>query len=359
MYESETFETILQRMLDRVPDTVDKREGSIIYNALAPAAAELAQMYIELDTTYKLTFADTTTGEYLTRRTAEFGVDREEATKAIRLGLFFDSADNPFDIPIDSRFSLENLNYKAIEKIDTGQYKLECEAAGTVGNENFGDLIPIENISGLVTAQLSDVLVPGENEESDNDLRSRYFEEMNEPAFGGNIADYKQTINGIDGVGDTKIFPTWQGGGTVKCTIIASDYSTPSSTLIDEVQTTIDPTFNQGQGLGTAPIGHTVTIAGVQSININVETTLTLESGYTVGQVQSDVEGVIEEYLVGLKGNWSDETNLIVRVALIDAAILTLQGIVDVTGTTLNSVATNITLGEEEIPVLGTVTLNV
>ena len=28
------FDTILQRMLDRVPMQIDKREGSIIYNAL-------------------------------------------------------------------------------------------------------------------------------------------------------------------------------------------------------------------------------------------------------------------------------------------------------------------------------------
>lgn len=36
-----TFESILSAMLQRVPDTVDKREGSVIYDALSPAAAEL------------------------------------------------------------------------------------------------------------------------------------------------------------------------------------------------------------------------------------------------------------------------------------------------------------------------------
>ena len=39
-----TYEEILQRMLGRVPNTIDKREGSLIYTALAPAAAELIQM---------------------------------------------------------------------------------------------------------------------------------------------------------------------------------------------------------------------------------------------------------------------------------------------------------------------------
>jgi uncharacterized phage protein gp47/JayE len=57
VYEDVTYEVILQRMLDRVPDTIDKREGSVIYDALAPAAVELQLMYIELDTILKLAFA--------------------------------------------------------------------------------------------------------------------------------------------------------------------------------------------------------------------------------------------------------------------------------------------------------------
>ena len=48
MYENITYESILQRMLDRIPDDMDKREGAVIYDALAPAAVELQLMYIEL-----------------------------------------------------------------------------------------------------------------------------------------------------------------------------------------------------------------------------------------------------------------------------------------------------------------------
>ena len=46
MYENITYESILQRMLDRIPDDMDKREGAVIYDALAPAAVELQLMYI-------------------------------------------------------------------------------------------------------------------------------------------------------------------------------------------------------------------------------------------------------------------------------------------------------------------------
>ena len=192
MYEQQTFDAILNRMLERVPSDIDKREGSIIYDALAPAVAELAQMYVELDINYNLSFADTATGDFLSRRTAEFGVERQPATKAIRRGLFYGNDEAPLDIPIGSRYAIDGLVYVATEKISTGVFKLECETAGIAGNQTFGALLPIAGVPGLVSAELTDVLVPGEDEETDEALRSRYYEAVNEPAFGGNVADYRQ-----------------------------------------------------------------------------------------------------------------------------------------------------------------------
>ncbi|TNJ68235.1 baseplate J/gp47 family protein [Paenibacillus hemerocallicola] len=358
MYESQNEQTILNRMLARVPDNVDKRPGSVIYDALAPAAAELAQMYVELDLNYNISFADTASGEYLARRTAEFGVTREPATKARRKGQFYNAANAPFDIPIGSRFSIENLNYIAINKISTGVFTMECEQVGIVGNQKFGAMLPIDYIAGLSRAELTDVLVPGEDAESDDALRVRYYEEVNRPAFGGNVADYKQKINAMSGVGATKIFPVWQGGGTAKGTIIASDWTVPSSQLVSEVQTAVDPTVNSGLGIGTAPIGHVVTIAGVQGVTINVETTVTLASGTVLGQVQTPIEEAIEAYLLTLRQDWANQPQLVIRIAFIDASILMVPGIADVNGTQINGSTANLTLGAEQIPVLGTVTVH-
>ena len=73
MYEEATYEAILSRMLARIPEDFDKREGSIIYDALAPAAVELAMIYMELDAVLNQLFADTASREYLIRRAAERG----------------------------------------------------------------------------------------------------------------------------------------------------------------------------------------------------------------------------------------------------------------------------------------------
>lgn len=358
MYEAQTFEAILERMLNRVPSNVDKRRGSIIYDALAPAAAELAQLYMELDTNINLSYADTATGEYLERRTGEFGINREQATKARRKGLFYASGDVPIDVPVGSRFSINDLDYVAISKISTGQWVLECETPGVIGNQEFGPLLPIDYIDGLVRAEISDVLVPGEDAETDDSLRQRYMDAINEQPFGGNISDYKQKINAIPGVGGTKIFPVWNGGGTVKATIIASDYGQPSPTLIDEVQTIIDPEVNRGLGIGVAPIGHEVTITGAQDQVINVTASLTLAPDTTIGQVQQDVEDALKSYLLSIRQAWANEPALVVRVAQIESRILTVPGVVDVANTQLNGSGANAVLTDEQIPTLGTVTLS-
>lgn len=358
MYEHMTYDFILKRMLSRVPDTIDKREGSVIYDACSPAAAELAQMYIELDVNYKLSFADTASGEYLSRKTAEFGVNRAGATLAERKGLFYNSANVLMDVPLGSRYAIGKLTYVAKKRINTGIYSLTCESSGTIGNQQFGNLLPIDYVAGLVRAELADVLVPGEDAETDHALRERFYAAVNEPPFGGNVADYKQRINAIPGVGATKVYPVWQGGGTVKCTIIAADWSVPSPTLVNEVQTIMDPTVNSGQGLGQAPIGHKVTIAGVSGQTMNIETTLTLASGVTPGQVQADVEAAVSAYLLELRQDWVNQQQLIVRTAQIDARILTVTGVEDVTGTKINGVAANLTLGADEIPMIGTVVIH-
>ena len=226
MYENVTFESILERMLGRIPDDMDKREGSIIYDALAPAAVELQLMYLELDDVLKQTFADTANREFLILRAKERGLSPKSATYAVLKGEF------NIDVPIGSRFSCDDLNYKVIEKISEGIFKMQCETIGTLGNSTFGDLIPIDYISGLQTAKLTEILIPGEDEEDTESFRKRYLDSFDAQAFGGNIADYKAKTYAINGVGGVKVTPVWNGGGTVKLTIINSEFNNSTNNSI-------------------------------------------------------------------------------------------------------------------------------
>ena len=46
MYEGITYETILDRMLSRVSNQFDKREGSVIFDTHSPTAIELQILYL-------------------------------------------------------------------------------------------------------------------------------------------------------------------------------------------------------------------------------------------------------------------------------------------------------------------------
>ena len=351
MYEDVTYEEILSRMLDNVPDGIDKREGSIIYTALAPCAIEVQKMYMELQVLMDETFADTASKQYLMKRAEERGLFLEEATYATVKGSF-----TPITIDvIDKRFNLGDLNYVVTEKIADGVYMLRCESEGLQGNLTEGQLIPIEYVDGLETANIIELLIPGEDEETTEHLRQRYFDSLNPSAFGGNIADYRIKVGAIDGVGGVKVYPVWNGGGTVKLVIISSDYTVPSNALIDSVQTAVDPVQNHGEGVGIAPIGHVVTVDGVSTETVNISTNITFAAGWTWEDVKESAKNAVDTYFHELSQGWDKEDTVIVRISQIETRFLNLAGIVDVYDTTLNSIGQNLVLSQDNIPIRGDV----
>lgn len=351
MYENITYEEILQRMLDRIPEGMDKREGSIIYDALAPAAVELQLMYIDFDTILSETFADSASREYLIRRAKERGVIPYPASFASLKAI---STPSSLDIPIGSRFSLNDLNYFIKAKLQDGEYQVQCETAGSNGNKYFGTLIPINYIDGLETITISEVLIPGEDEEDTESIRTRYFETFNTKAFGGNKKDYIQKTNAIGGVGSTKVTPVWNGGGTVLLTILNSEFNKASSTLVQTVQNVIDPD-PQGEGLGIAPIGHTVTVRTADEVTININTRITFQEGYSWTGQKTAITDAINAYMFEIRKTWANEVASVIRTSQIETRILNITGVIDVADTRINGSTSNLLLDAYAIPILGVI----
>lgn len=351
MYETEIYETILSRMLDRIDTDIDKQEGSLIYNALAPEAWELAQAYIAIDYVYESTFADTAPREELILRAKERGLYPEHATYAMLKGVF------NIDIPIGSRFSLDELTYIAKQKLETGIYILQCEIIGTTGNKKFGEIIPIEFIEGLTSANITELLIPAEDEEDTEIFRQRYFNNFNSLAFGGNREDYIEKIKAISGVGGVKIDRVTPDNYNIIATIITSEYDVPTTEFINIIQSTIDPT-QDGEGVGFASIGHVVNVQAVESVEINIDTNITLDSGYIWEDVSDNVNTVIDNYFLTLSQGWENTSNIIVRISQIESNILDVDGVLDISGTLINGESLNITLGQKEIPKRGAINAN-
>jgi uncharacterized phage protein gp47/JayE len=349
MYENQTFAVIINRMLDSIPDDVDKREGSIIYDALAPAASELLLAYIELDANINLFFADTSSGDFLKRRALDYGLTIGPATKAKRKGLFRDNAAALFDVPLASRFSISNLNYVVTERISLGTFILECESFGVVGNQFFGTMLPLDYIFGLADAQLSDVIIPGEEIESDEVFRQRILLYARFPSASGNRSDYINWSLEVPGVGGAQVVPIAYGPGTVGITIIDSNAQPASGPLVANVQDYISPV----SGNGKAPILSGVTVTAAVGVSIDVTATIVLVGGYTLPQVKASFESALIAYLKSI----AFATDPSVKYTRIGSLLSETLGVQDYSVLLVNGGATNIAVSAGHVAIKGTVTL--
>lgn len=376
-----TYEYLMELALSFVPDDRDKRQGSIIYDALAPFCQVLAAGAIQLKNFYEQTYAVTATGVDLDNRVAEQGISRYAATYAVKKIALADEEGNPVAVPIGARFSTVSstnpVNYTVTAQYVEngvavpGTYEATCEELGVIGNEYSGNLINITFIQGLASAYMSSTLVPARNEETDDELRERYFDALNQKAFGGNIADYRTKVVAIPGVGAVQIYPVWNGGGTVKLSIVDPSYSPCSTEFVATVQKEIDPenaNGDTGTGLGIAPIGHKVTVVTPDEVTIDVSATITLGTGYTLGQVETPIKDALTNYIQSLRESWADANDLNVYscdvfVSRVSAAIVGVAGVSNVTDVTINGAAEDIVLIQsgavQQLPTLGEVVLNV
>ena len=312
------------------------------------------------------------------------------------------------EVPVGTRFSCEDLNFVVTARMDTSEdtatglsHRVTCETAGAQANGYTGQLIPIEYVDGLTHAELVELLIPGDDEEDTEVFRQRVLDSFKSQAFGGNQADYIEKVKAMPGISAVKVHPVWNGdiapstlipdatvtawytsaiaglsepvaawltavytaalnkkltvGGTVKLVLLASNNTAPSETLIDEVQTAVDPTENAGEGLGLAPIGHVVHVTGVEPVPVSITLNLTYASGWNWEAIKSYVEAVIDGYFAELAGTWATSDHLTVRISQIESRILSecSDMITDIADTQINGKEENLVLGADSIPVRG------
>ena len=366
-----TYRNILDAMLGLVSDSFDKRDTSPIPTALGPAAYAFEDFFLALDAVQRGAFITTATGYDLDALAIIGNITREAASYAVRKGVF------NITITLGDRFSTigeDAINFVATTYIGTNsdgneEYELTAETAGEIGNQYTGAILPITNINGLTYAYMTDIIIPGDDEESDDELRQRLIDTLNSPAFGGNIASYRDFCRTINGVGAVQVYPTWNGGGTVKLSVIGSDWLPATSAVVDNVQTAVDPNVNNGIGLGMAPIGATVTVVAPTTATINVTASLLLETGFTPQSVQTGAEAAVEAYLLSVRKRWAENVSstsvqyacTVYRSQMI-AALVSVEGVINVQSLLINGSALDVSLTEtattQQVPVKGTVTIS-
>lgn len=311
---------ILNDMLARISNEFDKRPGSFIYTILAAVSNVLYACFFVMDMIQKYTFVEFAVGDYLDYRAAERGLIRKEATKAVRL-VYFNTK-----VSLGTIFTTLNgedsLNFTITKYLGTSYqtpegtvvtgyyfYEATCEVTGIIGNGYIGSIQPAGSIKGLTTAQMTDILVPGTEIETDESLRKRYIESLNEKGFAGNIAAYREEILKMDGVGAIQVWPFWKGGGTVRCCILDAEFNAATASLVNTVQEAISPINPDDNkptqnGVGFAPIGASVTINAPEILTVNIECQIQCKAGYFLDNIKEDIKKNIEEYFLIQRKQW-------------------------------------------------------
>lgn len=370
--EAQNYDYWLNLMLDNVPDDIDKREGSIIYDAVAPAAMVSAQQSLSLANIIRETYIKTAQGEFLDYRAVEHGTSRYAATNAEVKAKFNDDDGNPVNVEVGDRFASiaeSPIFYTVIKANDDGTAEMQAEESGTSANSYIGQVLPVTPNDNLAWAEITEVTIPARDEETDDHLRARLLNSNSWVAYGGNVADYLNMTSKINDVGATQVYPTWDGPGTVKLVILNNDLMPASQTLIKKVKEEIDPEDNETQGYGLAPIDHQVTVVAPETFEVNITMNVTIAENANIDTIRTNIKASLEELFKSLRKDWSTIDSvtgrgykLTVYRSKILSRVMTLEDVTNATMPQLNGkdedlqlVFTNTT---SQLPVLGEVTVN-
>ncbi len=339
---------ILEEFLQEIPDIYEKRKGYFLWDILKAISIKMK------DTLQKLTFVaskldvNNLTGteleRFITQRT---GIERKEATYA--QGVITVKGNGI--INVGDLFETEGLiRFEAIEQkniIDIGVVNIRCVTAGKVGNVPINSIkkMPI-TIQGINSCNNEVETNGGYDEETDTDLRNRYFERLREPATSGNIYHYKRWAKEVDGVGEARVIPLWNGHTTVKVIIIDSDRQPANENLVEKVQEYIDPNIT-GTGQGQAPIGAFCTVVSATPKNITISVKAVFSKNYDKEQVKKKITEYIKLYLKEIAF-----VKDILSYAIVGSKILDVDGVIDYSDLKINNQTSNIECEQEQVFIL-------
>lgn len=379
-----TFDAILAEMLDRVPDELNKRDGSLIKTSLSAAAWAIEGLYLDLAYVQKQAYGTTASTDALDYIAAECGLTRKQAVPTVRYARFNIAP------PVGTVFSVKGVEDSPYFELTGGAVNspstdypdapylgsVTCQTAGTVGNEYSGALSSIDFIAGLTDAVMLGIITVGEDTETDDAFRERYKLAVGTVQFAGNIAAYKSFMLAQSGVGAVQVYPVWDGPGTVKISCVDSDYAPLSATQIDILQNAVCPVESGGstpsdKGYGMAPIGAVVTVTTPSLVTVNVTADIVIVTGSsrTLAEIQADAQEQVEAYILSQCQNWGkmaswNSANYTIKLYVnrFIALLNDLEGVEVASNVKLNGSTSDITITNtalaQNIPAAGTVTLS-
>ncbi|WP_102271313.1 baseplate J/gp47 family protein [Cytobacillus massiliigabonensis] len=345
-YETRTASAILDEMKVVVRDDVDKREGSVVHDMLAPPAEQIEMLDFELAAIYLNGFADTADLPYLIRRAAEMGVDWKDAVKA--QGVVTITGTDGLLVPAGFRvYTDAGVYFQTIADATlsggTATVAVEAVEGGIAGNIGPAEITQYENtVAGVTDVTNAEVFTGGIDAETKESLLARYLLKVRKPITSGNVYHYEKWATDVDGVATAKVFPLHAGAGTVKVVVVAANGRAPTPDIIANVAEHIE---------AERPIGATVTVVPVVEVAINISAKLTLAGDLLPVDVLDAIKTSVGAYLL------TAAQSGIVRYARVGEALLEVNGVLDYELLTINDATANVPIAEDAVAVVGEVVL--
>ncbi|WP_027399089.1 baseplate J/gp47 family protein [Anaerovorax odorimutans] len=350
-----TQDQINEDMLNNISDDYEKSTGFLTGDLIKTNSIELAKIYTVIQELFNKTDVDNLSGEELTKYVKQRkGIIRKEATYAtVTLNITGTGAINIGDLfATSNNTQFISTETKIIE--EAGIIQAKSVIAGAMGNVGANTIISMPiTISGITSIINKEPSMGGYEEETDESLRTRYYEILQKPPTSGNIYHYLQWSKEIEGVGNALVKPLWNGANTVKVIIIDSNMQPAANELVQEVQEYIDPkgedNISWGTGKGKAPIGAYCTVESAEGLSITVKIDIVKAAGYDGNTVKSNIFNKIEEYLKSIA---FDENHMFVSYAKIGALVLEADGVDDYNSLIINDTTANINISDGQVAVL-------
>lgn len=346
MYEDRTPEAIRREILERMENVLDKREGSYTSDVVAAVALELSKVYQAQNAIIPIAFVDETSGEYIDKRCAEYGITRKPGTKA-RVTITFLGINGTVVPQGTSIMSDTELEYITLEKaVISSEGKAEAIAEATETGERYnlpaGKITQIAVSIGGISSIESSAATGGTNPETDEALMGRLNDYRKNPSSGGNKYDYKRWAEEVNGVGHANIIPLINGPGSVGVILVGPDMMPVEEETAEACKEHIEE---------SRPIGAEVIVKSAEALEIDVNAVLVLEGTRELAEIKQKFKESLTEYLESL--TFKSGAKIIYNKVL--NRMLSIDGVEDCTDMTVNSGKVSIEITELQVPIIGSV----
>lgn len=325
-------------------------EGTLLQIILAPGAYVFWEGLQALRAQVPISFVDETSGSFIDKDAAGYGITRKPGTAASVTLTFTGSAGTT--VPAGTLcVTQDGLGFATDEDLTLGEdgsgtVTATADAVGTAYNVLAGAIVSTQQaVSGVTSLTNEAAAAGGTDPESDAALFARLDAYKKTPPTSGNDRHYHQWALEVNGVGAASVIRCWDGPGTVKVIIADMALHPVTEELRAEVAAYIET---------QRPVTAEVTVESAAGVPVTVS--VTVETDGTVFKL--DTEKELTERLAEYLGEIAFIEGAEVVYNRVLALVMGLPGVTDCSGLTVNGGTANVPLDATQIPMLGTVTVS-